>query len=359
LEKSWKDKTSTPALLIDYDIMKENIEKMVKFVKDNNLSLRPHVKTHKCPIIGKMQLEAGANGICVARVGEAEIFAENGFTDILIANEVIELNQIKRLIKLNKKSLVRICVDSKKNIQDLNKYASKNKITLEVLLEVDIGLGRNGVKPGEEALNLANIIKDHKYLKLVGLQGYEGHLVSVTDPDLRKKQSEECMKKLIDTRNLLNLNGYDIKYLTVGNTVTYKYSGKVKGITELQPGTYVFNDWHYYQTSPEFNLAATVLGTITNNPGKRFYITDAGLKAMTSDSGYPTIKSYPKSKIKVMTEEHSIFRAGPNDSFEIGQKLEIFPSHICTTVNLYDFLTVIKDDEVIAKWEILARGKNY
>jgi len=359
LEESWKDKISTPALLVYYDIMKENIEKMAKFAKENNVKLRPHVKTHKCPIIGKMQLEAGAKGICVARVGEAEVFAENGFNDILIANEVVNLNQIKRLVELNKNSLVRVCVDSEQNVLDLNNIASKNGIKLEILIEVDIGLGRNGVKPGEPALKLANFILKQPNLKLVGLQGYEGHLTSVIDPELRKMQTEECIKLLVDTRDLLNNHGFKITYLTASNTVTYKFSAKCEGVTELQPGTYIFNDEHYFKVSPEFKIGATVLGTITNNPGRRLYTVDAGLKAATNDNGNPIFKNYPKCKIRVMTEEHSIFRTSPKTNFRIGQKVELHPSHICTTVNLYDFFTVIKDNKEFAKWEILARGKNY
>ncbi|TFG21897.1 MAG: DSD1 family PLP-dependent enzyme [Promethearchaeota archaeon] len=357
--KNWKDEISTPALVLHYDLMQKNIETMAKFAKENNVSLRPHVKTHKCPIIGKKQLEAGANGICVARVGEAEIFAQNGFNDILIANQVIDLSQIKRLVELNKKSLIRVCVDSEKNILDLNQAASKKDVKLEVLIEVDVGLGRNGVKPGEPALHLANFIKKQPNLKLVGLQGYEGHLTSVLDPELREKQTNECMKRLVNTRNILNNNGFNMDYLTASNTVTYKFSAKYDGITELQTGTYIFNDEHYYRVSPEFNIAVTVLGTVTNIPGNRYYTIDAGLKAATNDNGNPIFKNYPKCKIRVMTEEHSIFRASPKDKFEIGQKLELYPSHICTTVNLYDFFTVVKDGKIIAKWDILARGKNY
>ncbi|MFX1296988.1 MAG: alanine racemase [Promethearchaeota archaeon] len=359
MEENWKDNIPTPALILNYNKMLSNIELMAKFAKENNINLRPHVKTHKCPKIGQLQLKAGARGICVARVGEAEIFAQNGFNDILIANQVIDINQIKRLVNLNKSSLVRVCVDSEKNVLDLNKHALKEEIELEVLIEVDIGLGRNGVKPGEPTLRLGNFIKEQKGLKLVGLQGYEGHLISVKDPELRKKQTEECMRYLVDTRDLLNDNGFNINYLTASNTVTYKYSAKYEGITELQPGTYVFNDEHHHILVPEFEIATSVLGTITNNPGKRLYTMDVGLKAATNDNGNPVFKNYPKCKIRVMTEEHSIFRSGPQDNFKIGQKIETIPTHICTTVNLYDFFTIIKDNEIIAKWEILARGKNY
>ena len=350
---------STPALIIDYDKMQKNIQTMANFAKENNVSLRPHVKTHKTPMIGQMQLDAGASGICVARVGEAEVFAQNGFDDILIANQVVETSQVKRLIELNKNSLVRACVDSEKNVLDLSKQASKEGIELEVLIEIDVGLGRNGVKPGEPALKFANFIKKQKSIKVVGLQGYEGHLISIHDDDLRKKQTEACMKLLVDTRDLLNDNGHDISYLTASNSGTYMFSAKYEGITELQPGTYVFNDKHHYKIVPQFDIAATVLGTITNIPGKRLYTIDTGMKALTNDNGNPVFKDHPKCKIMVMTEEHAIFRASPKDNFQIGQKIELIPSHICTTVNLYDHFTVIKNNEVLARWDIPARGKNY
>jgi len=365
MDDSWKEEVSTPALVIDYNLMQKNIETMLNFTKENKVNLRPHTKTHKCPIVAKKHLEIAKQlnvenkGICVARIGEAEIFAQNGFDDILIANEVVESNQIKRLIELNKKSSVKVCVDSEKNIFDLNGVASKENVKLEVVMEVDVGLGRNGVQPGKPGLNLANFIKKQSNITLIGLQGYEGHLTAVADPELRKKKAEECMNKIITTRDLLNNNGFNINYLTAGNTVTYKYSAKVDGITELQTGTYIFNDEHYYRVSPEFEIAVTVLGTITNIRGNRVYTVDVGLKAVTNDNGIPTFKNYPKSKIRVMTEEHSIIRAAPKDEFELGQKIELYPTHICTTTNLYDFFTVVKDGEVIGKWDILARGKNY
>ncbi|MFX0081304.1 MAG: DSD1 family PLP-dependent enzyme [Candidatus Hodarchaeota archaeon] len=359
MEENWKDNIPTPALILNYDKMVENIELMAKFAKNDKVNLRPHVKTHKCPKIGQLQLKAGARGICVARIGEAEVFTQNGFDDILIANQVVEINQIKRLVSLNKHSLVRVCVDSEKNIVDLSKLALKENVELEVLIEVDVGLGRNGVKPGDPALELGNFIKVQKGLKLVGIQGYEGHLISIKDPELRKQKTEECMEKLVQTRNLLNDNGFNIDYITASNSVTYKHSAKIDGITEIQPGTYIFNDEHHSQLVPEFNIATSILGTITNIPGNRIYTLDIGMKAATNDNGYPVFKDYPKCKIKVMMEDHSVFLSGKQDSFEIGQKIELIPSHICTTVNLYDFYTVIKNDEVIAKWDILARGKNY
>ena len=359
MDEKWKTEISTPALVINYQLMEKNIKTMAKFAKEHNIALRPHVKTHKCPKIGKMMLDAGANGICVAKVGEAEVFVKEGFKDILIANQVIDLGQVQRLIELNKKSLVRVVVDSEKNVRDLNKAAQKKGINLEVVLEVDVGLGRSGVQPGEEALKFADFLKTQDHLKLAGLQGYEGHLISIFDDELRKQKAKDCMQLLVDTRDLLNQNGYEISYLTGGNTTTYRFSGAHEGITEIQPGTYIFNDEHHFKMCPEFEIAAIVLTAITNIRSKRIYSIDAGLKAVTNDNGNPVFKDYPKSKIMVLTEEHSIVRVGPKDSFELGEKVALIPTHICTTVNLYDFFTVVKDGDVVEKWEVSARGKNY
>ena len=359
MEKNWKDKISTPALVINYDIMQKNIETMARFAKKNNVDLRPHVKTHKCPIIGKLQLEAGAKGICVARVGEAEIFTNNGFDDILIANEVVNRNQIKRLVDLNKNALVRVCVDSEKNINDLSQIASKENVDLEVLLEINVGMGRVGVNSGEPSLKLAKIIQNNHHLKLVGLQAYEGHLTPMMNYEQQKLQTEECMKMVINTRDLLNKNGFNINYITASGSATYRFSAKIDGITEIQPGTYVFSDEHLHRVIADFNIAATVLTTISNQTGIKEFTIDAGSKAVHTGDGKPIFKNYPKAKIRVITEEHTQFKIFGKETFEIGQKIELIPAHICTTVNLYDFFTIIKVDETIERWDILARGKNY
>ena len=176
MDNDWKKYIPTPALVLNYDLMLKNIETMAEFVKENNVNHRPHVKTHKCPIIAHMQLKAGCKGITVAKVGEAEIFAQSGIDDIFIANQVIDPTHIDRLAKLSKYIKIRCAVDSQKNIMDLEKIAGKNNTTLEVLLDINLGLGRSGVEPGERALEMANFIKTTKNLELVGLFGYEGHL---------------------------------------------------------------------------------------------------------------------------------------------------------------------------------------
>jgi D-serine deaminase-like pyridoxal phosphate-dependent protein len=359
MDDSWKEEIPTPALVLNYNIMRDNIDKMAKFAKEHNVNHRPHVKTHKCPIIGHMQLKAGCSGITVAKVGEAEIFTECGFDDILIANQVIDPTHIDRLAKLNKYIQIRCAVDTKKNIMDLSRVAAKNNTTLKVLLDVNLGLGRSGVEPGESALEMANFIKKTENIELVGLMGYEGHLTPMMNLEQKELMANECFKKIVDTRDLLNKNGFNINYISTSGSGTYTYAAEYDGITEIRPGTYVFSDEHLHSVEPTFDFAVTILGTIQNQTGKKEFTVDAGAKAIATGDGKPIFKEFPKSKIRVMNEEHTQFKAIGADNLEIGQKIEFIPAHICTSVNLYDYIHVIKDNEYIGKWKIYARGKSY
>ncbi|MBY9017654.1 MAG: alanine racemase [Candidatus Lokiarchaeota archaeon] len=359
MDDSWKSDISTPALVLNYDAMLKNIKTMAKFVKDTGVNLRPHLKTAKMPIVAHMILkEGGANGIAVAKVGEAEIFAQSGIDDILIANQVIDAEHIKRLVMLNKYVLVRCAVDSRKNILDLSKQATKANVELEVLLEINLGLGRAGVEPGEPALELAKFIRDTPRVKLVGLQGYEGHLTPMMNVEQRETMTKECMNWLNETKNLLNENGFNIDYISTSGSATYMHAAMCDGVTEIQPGTYVFSDEHLYRVNPIFDIAVTVLSTIQNQTGKKEFTLDAGTKAIATGDGKPIIKDMPKIKFRVMNEEHTQIKSIGAD-LEIGQKIELIPAHICPTINLYDYIHVIKNNEYSGKWQIFARGKNY
>lgn len=359
MDENWKAEISTPALVLNYDVMVNNIKTMSKFVKSTKATLRPHLKTAKMPIVAHMILkEGGARGIAVAKVGEAEIFIQSGIDDILIANQVIDPEHIKRLIMLNKYALVRCAVDSKKNILDLSKFAVQANSEIEVLLEVNLGLGRAGVDPGQPALEIAKFIRDTPGVKLVGLQGYEGQLTPIMDAKQREEMTKDCMKLLIDTKNLLINEGFNMEIISTSGSGTYMFSATYPGITEIQPGTYYFSDEHLYRVNPIFDIAVTVLTTIQNQTGKKEFTADAGTKAIATGDGKPIVKGFPKIKFRVINEEHSQLKSIGAD-LEIGQKIEFIPAHVCTTINLYDYIHVIKNNEYIGKWQILARGKNY
>lgn len=357
MSSAWKNEISTPALIVDYDVLQRNIKKMAQFARENKVNLRPHVKTHKCPIIAHMQLEAGAQGICVAKVSEAEVFAASGIKDILIANELISPEKIQRLLNLNKYTNTMVCVDSKKNIADLDRMATKRDQKVDVFIDLNIGPNRTGVQPGEPALELAQLIDQSSHLQLRGLQAYEGHLTYIKDFAQKEAQTKACMKLAIETKELFENNGIVCEIITAGGSGTYMITGKYPGITEIQPGTYVFNDHHIHSVVPELEIALTILTTINNKPAKGIITLDIGSKSISTDMGDPVFKGYEK-KLKVMavTEEHCQCTYGPNLEFNLGDKIEAIPAHVCPTINLYDYLNVIQNGELIGKWPISARG---
>jgi len=353
----WRAEISTPALIVDYDILQRNIKNMAEFARKNHIALRPHVKTHKCPNIAHMQLEAGAEGICVAKVSEAEVFAANGFKDILIANELVSPEKIQRLLELNKSTRTMVAVDAKENIEDLNKFASKADQELEVLIDVNVGLNRTGVEPSAPALELAKLIEQSSHLTLLGLQAYEGHLTYLKDFNQKEERTNACMKRTVETKELIEREGIACPVITAAGSGTYMITGKYPGITEIQPGTYVFNDHHIHSVVPELEIALTVLTTINNTPTKGMITLDMGQKSIINDMGSPLFKGYGKKiKAMVLTEEHCQCTHGPKLEFNLGDKLEAIPAHVCPTVNLYDFFYVIQKGEIIDKWPISARG---
>ncbi len=357
MSSSWQNKVSTPALIVDYEILQKNIKYMAKFAAECGVKLRPHIKTHKCPKIAHMQLEAGAEGVCVAKVSEAEVFAASGIKDILIANEIISPEKIQRLLNLNKYTKTMVAVDSKKNVEDLNKFAGKNKVILEVLIDINVGLNRTGLLPGAPALELAQLIAQSPQLRLCGLQAYEGQLTYIKNFEQKEEQAKVIMKTVVETKELIENNGISCETISAGGSGTFMITGKYSGITEIQPGTYVFNDHHINSFVPDLEIALTVLTTVNNMPAKEIVTLDMGSKSISSDMGMPLFKGYGKSmKVLALTEEHCQCTYGPSCKFKLGEKIEAIPAHVCTTVNLYDYFYVIKDGELIGKWDILARG---
>ena len=357
MENNWKNEISTPALIVDFKILQKNIHYMANFAAECGIKLRPHVKTHKCPLIAQMQMEAGAEGICVAKVSEAEVFAASGIKDILIANEIISPEKIQRVLNLNRYSKTMVVVDSKKNIEDLNRAAEKKNQILDLLIDINVGLNRTGVPPGPPALELAQLIAQSPHLKLCGLQAYEGHLTYIKDFAQKEERTKACMESVVQTKELIESEGIVCEAITAGGSGTFMITGKYPSITEIQPGTYVFNDHHINSFVPELVIALTVLTTVNNLPDKGIVTLDMGSKSMSSDMGMPLFKGYGKSmKVMALTEEHCQCTYGPNYRFTLGEKIEAIPAHVCTTVNLYDYFYVIDEETLIGRWGILARG---
>ncbi len=233
----------TPALLVDFDALKANIDLMASFFADKPCKLRPHFKSHKCTHIAQMQMDAGAVGITCAKLGEAEVVADAGITDILIANQIVGDAKMDRLAALARRANPMVAVDNPDNVRDLSRAASDAGVTIRVLVEVDIGMNRCGVAPGPAAVGLAWLVSSSPGLTFEGLQGYEGHLVLLPDKAERAEKTREAMKMLVDTRKAIEDSGLPARIVSGGGTGTYSITGDIPGMDEIQAGSYALMDW--------------------------------------------------------------------------------------------------------------------
>lgn len=348
----------TPSLLLDADALRENIRTMSSFFATKRSRLRPHFKSHKCTRIAHMQLEAGAVGITCAKLGEAEVLADAGVKDILIANEIVGPIKINRLIALCARTNLMVAVDSVENVRMLSAMASAAGVTVRVLVEVDIGMGRCGVAPGQPALELARLVASLPGLKFEGLQGYEGHCVDLRNANERVKQTLTALELLVSTRRLIERSGIKIQIVSGGGTGTYDINGNTDGIDEVQAGSYATMDWWYTDIRPEFRQAMSILATVVSGTKPRIAIIDAGRKGVGAEWGPPRLKNTDDGQvIGYSSEEHMTVELSGKREFKVGDRLEIIPSHGCTTSNLYREFVVHQNGQIVGIWPIEGSGK--
>lgn len=348
----------TPALLVDLDVVESNIARMARFVERHGLRLRPHYKTHKTPAIALKQMEAGAIGITCAKVEEAETLVNAGIKDILIANQVIGRRKIARLMGLARHANLMVAVDDVRNVADLSAGAVAAGAALRVLVEVNVGMNRCGVEPGEPAVGLAHRVVEAPGLMFAGLMGYEGFCQRIKDPVEREATTRLAMGKLIQTKELVEARGLAVEIVSGGGSGTHAITATIAGMTELQTGSYVVMDTDYRDLGVECGCALTVLATVISRTTPGAAITDAGLKAMTDDHGTPEAIGVPGGKLVRLSEEHSrIELADVSVKLDPGDKVEIIPSHACTTINLHDNMYGIRKGRLEVVWPIAGRGK--
>lgn len=354
----------TPALLIDLDALEHNLRAMAEFFRDKPAKLRPHAKTHKSPIIAHKQLALGAVGITCAKLGEAEVMVEAGIQDILVANQIVGRTKIARLMGLLHHARITVAVDDAGNLRDLAAAAQEQGVSLDVLVEVNTGMNRCGVEPGEPAVRLAKVAADLPNLHFRGIQAYEGHLVNVEDEATRTARVKEAMAPVIATREALERDGVPVEIVSGGGTGTFALTGTVAGFDEIQAGSYVFMDSKYATIGgigDRFKQALTVLATVISRPTTDRAVLDIGRKTLGTDHGTPYLKRFGRTDdvaFESFSEEHAKVRvSGGARELRAGDVVEVVPGHGCTTVNLYDRYFALRHGVVEAVWPIAGRGR--
>ena len=357
------DSLDTPSMVVDLDLMEANIKKLMDSLLPTGLNIRPHLKTTKSAILAHKLNAAGARGGCVAKISEAEALSSAGFNDLLITCEIIGAPKVKRLVALySKHRKIRIVVDSKHGATAINnalaQQADLANDPLDVLIDLDVGLHRTGVAPGEPALVLAQHIKTLKHLRLIGIQGYEGHLQHLHDREVRRQQCLKSMETLINTAKALQNKGFDIQVVTTGGTGTAEFCATVPGITELQPGSFIFMDTDYRNAiGPRYSNSLTILSTVLSKQGERQVTIDSGLKSLTTDSGLAECND-PRYTYGVLGDEHgSLSWEEGVPALDIGDRIHMVPSHIDPTINLHDVYYAHRQGVIEEIWPVDSRGK--
>jgi D-serine deaminase-like pyridoxal phosphate-dependent protein len=358
------DVLDTPAMIVDLTLMEANITRLMERFRGSKVQVRPHLKTVKSAALARLLLAAGAVGGCVAKVSEAEVMVQDGIDDLLITTEIVGKPKLERLVRLVQQSAhIKVVVDSLAGAQALNQAMREAQQHIDVLLDLNVGQNRCGVLPGEEALRLAHSLRELSHLHLRGIQGYEGHLQHIHDPEEREQRCRQAMHLLTETATQLKAAGFAIEIVTTGGTGTTEICAGCEGITEVQPGSFVFMDTDYRNAiGPIYANALTILSTVISRPAPTRAVVDAGLKSLSTDSGMPEPRGLLGVTYRPGGDEHGILiwedSALPAmGSLNIGDRLELIPSHIDTTVNLHDVYYAHREGKLEAIWPVTARGK--
>jgi len=361
------DALDTPALVLDLDVVEANIARTVEIAQAAGARLRPHIKTHRMLAVAQLQIEAGAQGICCAKSGEAEVFADGGIDDIFIANQVVGAAKMRRLQALAERVRLAVGVDHPDQI-DLLSQAFRGADPLDISIEIDVGQRRTGVVEPHEAVALAQRILNSPGLALRGVYTHEGHDYAARDDVDLAVIADQAQRQMLEAAQAIrDATGAPCE-VSMGSTPSLFARKFHAGIDELRPGTAVFNDGSHANFLGHTDwCAASVLATVVNRPAPDRVVVDAGAKALTSDrrgpsilenSGFGMVVGRPDATIVSLSDEHGVLSVPDAGTYTIGEVIRIIPNHICPCVNLYDHAFVAREGIVEDVWEVSARGQS-
>jgi len=345
----------TPALLVDLAVYERNLHLMAKRLSRTSVSLRPHFKSHKCTAVAKDQMALGAIGITCAKLDEAEVLAASGIKSILIANQVVGKIKFERLAALSGKTEVIIGVDNLENIKDLSRAAEAAGTKINVLVEVDIGMQRCGIPP-QAAVRFARAVAKEKALAFRGIMGYEGHLVFEKNARRKERETQRSLGILLAAKEKIEKAGFPVEIVSAGGTGTAHITQRIRGVTELQAGSYPFMDLKYDSFNLGFDVSVSVLAAVMSVNARGKAIIDCGRKAIPIDHGLPAVRANVGIKVLKLNEEHGHLAVPKGKRLRLGQKIRMIPGHCCTTFNAHDVAFGVRRGKVERIFNIDARG---
>jgi D-serine deaminase-like pyridoxal phosphate-dependent protein len=355
------EQLDTPALVVDLAVLERNIDILHAFFRQDNVAkVRPHIESHRCPAIAHQQLAAGGtiSGICAGTIGQAEVFVEHGFADVLVANEIVTPQKITRLCALARHARMIVAVDHPQNLHTLSEAARTHGVTLHVVVDIHTRVNGCGVEPGQPALDLAKMIQRAAHLEFAGLMTRDGP-TPTEDPGKLAAESRQWIQQVLDTREMMERAGLTVRMVSVGGTYNYDIAGAMAGVTEIRAGTYALMDYRYAQSCPQFKPAARVLATVTSRPEPGTAIVDAGQKAVGIDTGLPIAADIPGATVVSLSAEHGRLRLQDDAESQVmlAEKVWLTPWDIGTCVNLYDHIHAVRHGKLEVVWDVAARGR--
>lgn len=360
------EQVDTPALLLDLDKMEQNIADISSFAREAGVAVRPHIKTHKSVEIAKRQIEAGAVGLTVAKVGEAEVMVAGGIKDIFIAYPLAAKAKLERVRKLMDQAKVTVAVDSVEQA-DILEECFDPKSPLNVWIKVNSGLNRVGVEPNEEVVELAKYVRGLSSLHLDGIFTHAGHSYAASSREEVERIALEEADAVVRSAELCEDAGMEIAHRSIGSTPTFRIAGAVDGITEIRPGNAVFYDMVQVGlgVATKDQCALTVLSNVVSVKNDRIVI-DAGSKTLALDqgahgnasiAGHGYVVEHPEFVIARLSEEHGVIPVDGVVDVKLNDRLTIIPNHACVVANLFETYLVHRDGKVIDEWKVDARGR--
>lgn len=349
------EELDTPCLLVDLDAVEHNYQAVADIYRDTECKMRQHTKNVKSPLLARMQMRAGGtvNGVCCAKVSEAEVMVEGGILDILIANQVTHQEKIARMCALAKHADMKVCVDNRQNLHDISRIAEIHGVKIGVLIEVDTQMGRGGVRSPEEGVALAKVANNLRGLDFKGVMCHES-LSTFKDHEDRFRVGRETLQICLEVKAAIEAQGIPVEVVSGGETFTIDVAPAMPGVTEVEGGTYALGGTRYGYME-QFQVANKVLSTIISTPRPGVAIGDAGMMALSA-MGAELVEDMPGVTVDALLDNHVVLKTDGTTSLNVGDQFTLIPSYQDMLINRWDQYIAVRNGVVDQVWDIPGRG---